>query len=473
MIVSYLPFLAEFSIFVMLTLMIIANCFRTNTTPKTFYSISKYFLLISLLGSIVFYNKSSVDFIENNVFSTMMKSVLILSSIIWFFLSYKWFLNKNISAFRYYFTASIEIFLYIIAISCHDIKILTIIFSLLIICNYVLGRNNYSIYEDNQNAKLYLLIGFLIIAFNIFGMLILGKDGFLTNFSDVSNYLSQSSPSSIEKSFVILATILPWIFLLNLAPFQTAFINFISSAIMPVYGFLTIIPFIANLTVLINILSIFSKIETINIHPYIQFISCFSIIWGALGVSGENNIRKMFIFSNMFHIGIIILCLSYFNPDSVSAATVYSFIFTLTVLGINTAFLGCKTKGEYITDLSSLNGMASYKPYISAAFLILLFSLLGNPPLLGFIGLLSVVEDFLLHKEYYLVLFILLSLCLLAHAYLRVIKAIYFVPANNIFDRTDKRIYICLLVNLMLILFTILNPRIIVNDINIALTTIF
>jgi len=54
-----------------------------------------------------------------------------------------------------------------------------------------------------------------------------------------------------------------------------------------------------------------------------------------------------------------------------------------------------------------------------------------------------------------------------------VIKTIYFdARGGNTFDRADKGVYICLMVNLILVLISILNPRYLMHDAENILSTI-
>ena len=80
--------------------------------------------------------------------------------------------------------------------------------------------------------------------------------------------------------------------------------------------------------------------------------------------------------------------------------------------------------------------------------------------MLGFLGKLSAINYLIIEGSYAFIGLILAALLLLAYAFLNVIKTIYFdARGGNTFDRADKGVYICLMVNLILVLISILNPR--------------
>ena len=198
-----------------------------------------------------------------------------------------------------------------------------------------------------------------------------------------------------------------------------------------------------------------------------------SVGFGVIGANAEQNMRRLFGFSTLYHLGIIILCLSAFDDNSVLSSFIYMLVYVLAMSGIYTGFFGMRSKGMYLSKLDEVSGLSAMRPYISAAFLVFLISLISTPPLLGFLGKLSVVNNLVIQGEYEIILFILLAVLMLAYAYLKVIKALYFDERTNSFDRVDKGVYICLTVNLILVLISILNPKYLMNDVEAMLTTIF
>ena len=137
--------------------------------------------------------------------------------------------------------------------------------------------------------------------------------------------------------------------------------------------------------------------------------------------------------------------------------------------GIYTVFLGLKSKGDYLELLEDISGLSEVRPYISAAFLIFMVSLIGVPPLLGFWGRLSLINTLAWEERWGHILMLMIALVLMANAYLQVIRTVYFQPLRHNFDRTDKAIYICLFINLILVLISILNPAYLLHDAEIVL----
>ena len=120
-------------------------------------------------------------------------------------------------------------------------------------------------------------------------------------------------------------------------------------------------------------------------------------------------------------------------------------------------------------NLLSVSGVSESKPFLGAAFVFFLFSLLGFPPSLGFLGLLSIVHDLVNEQNFVAVALILVGVVILSAAFLKVIKSVYFDKKTTHFDRVDKGIYWMLFWILAVIVILMLNPKYLMNDIEVLL----
>ena len=112
--------------------------------------------------------------------------------------------------------------------------------------------------------------------------------------------------------------------------------------------------------------------------------------------------------------------------------------------------------------------------HISLSFtLSLMFSLIGFPPFLGFLGLFTVFDELIRISGYYQLGIILFSLVVISYAYLQIIKALYFEIGRENFDRADIGIYIALLINIVIMIIIALNPKYLLLDISNMLEGVF
>lgn len=474
MTLKFVAFLPEYILLLGLLVMALVQKLRTSATPKTYYTLSKFILLLTLLFTIIFYNRSVFpNFYENTSYTSLFKSLIYIVAVVWFFLSNRWFLNEERSSFSFYFLALLSIAGLIVIVSAENF----IVLGLGLVFNAVAS---YFLVKIHLNEESVPLVANRYLAFSLFFLLLLAVGcgifyyqlGSL-NYFEVYAFLQNSKILEFQyllASGLILAAIL---YFMAIAPFHFWFLDVIKSSILPVSGYLTLVPvfaFFACFTdLIINVL--YPVYHNFQI-PMIVF-AVLSLFMGAVGANGEKNILRLFAYSTVFNLGFILISLISFSANSLFSAFVYLVVYVLAMLGIYTSFLGFKSKGLYVFELREISGIAKLKPYLAAALLLFLVSLVGSPPMLGFLGKLSVINNLVLERHYYLIAGTMLSLLLVVNAYLIVVKTLYFdAPVMN-FDRIDKSIYISLTINIIIVVISLIQPRFLMSGFERLLITIF
>lgn len=441
------------------------NRYRTVNTAKTFFTLSKYFLLAAMLGTVVFYNKSAFPALwVNTPYSTLFKIVIYLLALAWYYLSSKWFLAKNKSSYPFYNLVMLALLALELLISAASLLLPLLLVPLLCWINWRLLRLYADPDEIKVMSRLYAFLSWLFMLLLAGGIILIGRRAGTFDCAGVYAYFQNHEILALADYAAIGMVLASLLFMLAIAPFHSWYIGMLTYAILPVCGFLTLIPPFAHLSCLINLISnVFGEAGGFMRLVLIIF-AAFSLFVGALSANGASNIRRLFGFSTVYHLGFMLFSIVSFNHGGMLSAFAYMMIYLLAMAGVYTVFLGLKSRGDYLTGLEDINGLSNAKPYLSAAFLIFMISLTGTPPLLGFLGRLSVISNLVVDERWISVAVLLLSVLFMANAYLQVIRTIYFEPMKHNFDRTDKAIYICLFINLVLVMISIINPTYLLQD---------
>ncbi|XXQ67880.1 NADH-quinone oxidoreductase subunit NuoN [Neisseriaceae bacterium B1] len=157
-------------------------------------------------------------------------------------------------------------------------------------------------------------------------------------------------------------------------------------------------------------------------------LGVLSLLVGNLAAIMQTNIKRMFAFSTVSHMGFILLAFLG-SVIGIQAAIYYAVAYILMSLaGFGVLMLisreGCEC--ENIADLAGLNQRNSWYAFV---MLLVLFSMAGIPPLMGFYAKFAVLKA-LLASEYAwatgLAIFAVIMSLIGAFYYLRVVKAMYF-----------------------------------------------
>ena len=450
---TYIP---ELILMLGLVYMGFAYKFRKDKTPKTFYTISKYSIIFSVLVMMFF--SPHIELKGASLFINSLKLSMMSLSMLWFFLSCKYFLNKDINSYRFYSIGLGLVCSYLFMIDTQSLLVLYIAIFASFILNYLLIRSYGEKGSLLKKSNYYLGFGLffnLLFAASIYCFYKKVGD---FNYSSVYDYLYNISVLSLDIKLAIGSMVAVFMFYLSLAPFHFLYPQLIENSRLPTGGFFAMIPSLAYYGVFcIVVLDVlFPAFELLK--PIIRFFALFSILLGAISANNQKNIRTIFAYSSIFHLGVLVMGLLEFNHNNIFSSFIYLIIYLTSQLGIYTIFYSMKSKGDYINDLDDLKGFAIQRPYMGAGILVFMISLIGSPPMLGFVGKLFIINDLILNKQYLSLGLIMFSLVLIVDAYLKVIKVLFFEQGVRKYDRTESGIYVCLFIILVFILASIFNP---------------
>ncbi len=439
--------------------------FRKEKTSKTFVTLAQFFLLLAMSCSILFYNKSAFPaFWQNTSFNTLFKTFAYLLAWAWFYLSSKWFLNKNRPSFKFYaFCFALLLGFDILAASA---SLLTLAIIVPIICFFyfqlILRHWDIERVKPAATAYAWCAVLFCLLLWGGAALIYCQTGSF--EYAVIKDFFIQNKPYGILAYAAVLMILSCFMFLMAFAPFHTWFVAFISAGVLPVCGFITLIPPLIYLCALITLMRDCLSAFIDFTAPVLLGFSLFSLLLGALSAGKENNIRRLFAFLSIYSLGFSLSGLVGFSGGAVIASFAYTSIATLSFAGVYTVFLGIKSRGDYLSDLESITGFYQLRPYMSAALLVFMFSLIGLAPTLGFFGHLSVINTLISNEDWELTAVLFLGILLAAGACLRIIRTIYFAPLDNKYDRTDNAIYICLFINMIFVLISLINPSWLLRD---------
>jgi NADH-quinone oxidoreductase subunit N len=117
--------------------------------------------------------------------------------------------------------------------------------------------------------------------------------------------------------------------------------------------------------------------------------------------------------------------------NAYSSAMFYSITYVLTTLGTFGVMLLLARSGFEAEELDDFKGLNQRSPWFAAVMMVLLLSLAGVPPMMGFYAKLSVLQAVLGTGQIWLAVVAVLFSLIGAFYYLRVIKLMYFDDAAD------------------------------------------
>jgi len=203
-----------------------------------------------------------------------------------------------------------------------------------------------------------------------------------------------------------------------------------------------------------------------------------SLVLGNLAAIAQSNLKRMLAYSTIAQMGFVLLAMLSGVVDgrvmaavnSYSAGMFYVITYALTTLGTFGIILLLSRQGFEAEEIADLRGLNRRSPWYAFVMLLLMFSLAGIPPTVGFYAKLVVLQsllgDSLQGPMLWLAIIAVMFSLVGAFYYLRVVKVMYFDEplagsAVPIAATTDMRV--ALSVNGVLVLVLGILPQYLLN----------
>ena len=158
----------------------------------------------------------------------------------------------------------------------------------------------------------------------------------------------------------------------------------------------------------------------------IAVLSLLSLFLGGIAAIGQRDIKRLMAYSSIAHMGYALMGLASGTVFGVQAMLIYMAIYITMNVGTFAFILSMERDGQPVTEISSLNMYSKAHPGRAMAMLILMFSLAGVPPLLGFFGKLYVLRAAYEGGLVWLAVAGVLASVIGAFYYLRIVYYMYF-----------------------------------------------
>ncbi len=180
--------------------------------------------------------------------------------------------------------------------------------------------------------------------------------------------------------------------------------------------------------------------QAVDWQQMLVVLAVLSMAIGNLTAIAQTNLKRMLAYSTISQMGFMLLGLlsgvvngnTSMAADAYSASMFYSITYVLTTLGTFGVIMLLSRSGFEAENLDDLKGLNKRSPWFALVMLLLMFSLAGIPPMMGFYAKLSVLQSVVASGQIWLALVAVLFSLIGTFYYLRVVKLMYFdEPSDN------------------------------------------
>ena len=373
-------------------------------------------------------------FIEDS-FARFAKITILLSAAAVLLMSENYMRTRGLLRFEYPMLVALSAVGMMMMVSAGDLMALYMGLELQSLALYVVASLRRDSVRSTEAGLKYFVLGALSSGLLLYGAsLVYGYAG-TTLFSGIIT-TAQAGETSIGMLFGIVFLIAGLAFKVSAVPFHMWTPDVYEGSPTPVTAFFATAPKVAAMALFARVLHDAFGNAVSDWRQIVALLSLLSMFLGAVAAIGQTNIKRLMAFSSIAHMGYALMGLAAGTAFGVQAMLVYMAIYVTMNVGTFAFILMMQRDGAPVMDIASLNMYAKASPGRALAMLVLLFSLAGVPPMLGFFGKLYVLRAAYDGGLAWLAIAGVVASVIGAYYYLRIVFYMYFGEEQS--DRLDS-----------------------------------
>ncbi|MDB5936720.1 MAG: NADH-quinone oxidoreductase subunit NuoN [Massilia sp.] len=444
---NLIPVYAEIFLMVAASAILLIDMFLSKR------SLAYYLSLATLAGCAVFsyadYSAGSTVYTFSNMFvsdpmSNLLKLFTYLATGITLIYSRQYagergMLSGNLGG-EFYVLALFSMLGQMVMISGNNMLVIYLGLELMSLALYALVAMRRDHAVSTEAAMKYFILGALSSGFLLYGISMLyGATGSL-DLSEVARVAGSGTANKTIMVFGIVFMVAGLGFKLGAVPFHMWVPDVYQGSPTAVTLLLGGAPKLAAFAICIRLLVEGLLPMAIDWQQMLMVLAVLSLAIGNLTAIAQTNIKRMLAYSTIAQMGFVLLGLlaGVVGADSSNAVTAYSagmyysITYVLTTLGSFGLIMMLARAGFEAEELADFKGLGKRSPWFAVVMTVLMFSLAGVPPMMGFMAKWSVLQAVVSSGQVWLAVVAVLFSLIGAFYYLRVVKTMWFdEPADT------------------------------------------
>jgi NADH-quinone oxidoreductase subunit N len=305
-----------------------------------------------------------------------------------------------------------------------DLVVVFLALELMSLSLYVLAGLFTTRLDAGEAAMKYFLLGAFASSFLLYGIaLVYGATG-TTNLEKVAAAVAGGAGGPL-LSLGLALMLVGFGFKISAVPFHMWAPDVYQGAPTTVTAFIATGSKAAAFAALIRVLVVGLRGAQPEWTTLLWALAAVTMTLGNVVAIAQSNLKRMLAYSSIAHVGYMLVGLVAGGAAGGGAVLFYLLTYTFTTLGAFGVLVLCERAGEEAVEIGDYAGLARRHPVLAAALGLCLLSLIGIPPLAGFVGKFYLFSAAVRAGFLWLAVIAVLNSAVAAYYYLRVIVAMY------------------------------------------------
>jgi len=446
---TLVPAYAEIFLLVMVSVILIADLFVTDPGKTLTYLLVQVTLLGCALITVSTHQPGVVHLFHNMFVDDLMSDVLKLLS--YLAVSMMLVYSRNYLLVRGLFTGEFMVLALfallgmMVMISASHFISLYMGLELLSLSLYAMVALQRDSAIATEAAMKYFILGALASGLLLYGMSMLyGATGSL-DVNVVSDAIRHGVPNKQLLTFGLVFIVAGLAFKLGAVPFHMWVPDVYHGAPTAMTMLIGTAPKLAAFAFVMRLLIEALQPLMVDWSAMLIILSVLSMALGNISAIAQTNLKRMLAYSTIAHMGFMLLGVLSGDIDGYSAAMFYTVVYVLMSLGGFGMIMLLSREGFEADKIEDFKGLNQRSPWLAFVMLLLMFSMAGVPPTVGFYAKFSVLSAAVNSGHIPVVVMAVLFSLIGAFYYLRIVKLMYFDTPESHFPislRSDSSILI-------------------------------
>jgi NADH-quinone oxidoreductase subunit N len=427
--------LPEIIIVTMAMVVLLADLFINKKNRIALYAMSQMTLLAAAYVTISTHTSSVTTaftgmFVDDTL-SDVMKLFIYLGTSLILVYTRQYIKDRGMYRGEFYSLVLFSMVGMMIMVSGQNMLTLYVGLELLSLSLYALVAMDRDNARATEAAMKYFVLGALASGMLLYGMsMIYGMTGSL-NISEINEALLHTESYYNVLILGLVFIVAGLAFKLGAVPFQMWVPDVYEGSPTAVTILISSVPKLAAFVFVIRLLVQALPSLIVDWQQMLMIMAVSSIVIGNITAIAQTNLKRMLAYSTISHVGFILYGLMSASMNGFVFSMFYTVSYVLMSLAGFGMILLLSRQGFEADKLEDLKGLNQRSPWHAFLMLIVMFSMAGVPPTLGFYAKFSVLQAAMQAGFLWLVVFAVLMAVIGAFYYLRVIKLMYFDDAKD------------------------------------------
>ena len=424
------------ALFAMTALMVGVFAGQDRVAPMVLWATSAAFVLLALMIALQGTEARTAfgGMFIDDPFARFAKVMILLSAAVVMLMGQDYMLRHGLLRFEYPVLVALAVVGMMIMVSAGDLMALYMGLELQSLALYVIVAIRRDSARSTEAGLKYFMLGALASGMLLYGAsLVYGFAG-TTQFAGIISTIADGEmPLGLLIGLAFLIAGLA--FKVSAVPFHMWTPDVYQGAPTPVTAFLSTAPKVAAIALFARVgFEAFGTV-TADWGQIVALLAVLSMFLGGVAAIGQRDIKRLMAYSSIAHMGYALVGLAAGSQQGVEAMLIYMAIYVTMNIGVFAFVLSMSRDGRPVTDIGALNMLSAREPIKAAALLVLLFSMAGVPPLLGFFAKLAVLWAAVEAGMAWLAVAGVIASVIGAFYYLRIVYYMYFGEEVEELDR--------------------------------------